>query len=220
MYDRLTQRAIVRSLLTKVHVVCHIFEDVRDVVLEDELFMTPVKEGTISQDPSHEDYSHIRGGKSLGSTNGGECVNSVPEQLSLDKLPKTPSKKPSSGMHINLEKDSNSKKLENKFKFDFTDESHLKPSQPEPPQRLIVRNIEHLLSKIDTSRSDQQVKPFEIDEKDRAFSVGGEARFLMFQESLASSSNPRESMRLLGVEAKKALPAEKSDKYCNPCTLI
>lgn len=210
----------MRSLLTKAQVVCHIFEDVRDIVLEEELFVSPVKEGTISQDPSHEDYSHIRGGKSLGSTNGGECVNSVPEQLSFDKLPKTPSKKPSSGMHINLEKDSNSKKLENKFKFDFTDESHHKNVLPETHQRLIVRNIEDLLAKIDGCKADLQTKPFDSDEKDRAFSVGAEIRSLMFQEDLASGENPRESMRLLGTEAKKSLPAERSDKYCNPCTLI
>ena len=156
----------------------------------------------------------------MGSTNGGECVNSVPEPPSFDKLPKTPSKKPSSGMHINLEKDSNSKKLENKFRFDFTDESHLKPPLPDSHQRLIVRNIEDLLGRLDSGKADQQTKPFDPEEKDRAFSVGAEARYLMFQEDLASNENPRGSMRLLGVEAKKTLPAEKSDKYCNPCTLI
>lgn len=213
----------MKALLTKLQVACYIFEDVKDVVLEDGIETLLVREGTMSKDDSHKDYllegpvesleSRTRQDEEQGGSGG-------PEGGSDEKpAPRTPSKKQGSGVQINLEKDSNSKKIENKFRLDFTEDTAQKKILCFTPQKLIVQNVEDLLRVCEPFRQEMGGRQHEPSEKIRSFTMGSEVRSLLFHDEFGSSQT-KDSIRVAVREANKTLPTGRSDKYCNPCTLI
>ena len=130
----------------------------------------------------------------------------------------TPKKKNGSSMQINLDKDSNSKKLESKFKLDSIEEPPLMMILEGPSKRLIIQNFEIIQEEIADRRHRDSLKNFEADGR-----TGGTSDPNNVRASILSMDSNRDSITpsrfSIGPAPNKPLPVDRSS-LCNPCTLI
>lgn len=197
----------------------HIFEDTKDAVIEDTLPTPRPRERTsISKDQSHPEGSRQQ--ESLVSTSKSNKVveGSMSEAVSYDPGLKTPPKKTTTSVQINLDIDSNSKKLERKLKFDSADD-HIGLQILEPSsQRMILINIEQVVESCEDKRGMEILAGSNHRlESDAISSLKGS---IIRSSFLTDDSQESGSQRFVKrFEKNKKLP-QKGGGGCNPCNLI
>lgn len=200
-------------------------EDVKEIHLVEEAVVDSVIiECSLPKDQSHTDGT---GGKTLSLISTSKSQNkkedgciSVSDGPSFDNAPgyRTPKKKTGSSMQINLDKDSNSKKLENKFRLDSAEEQQTMMILENPSRRLIVQNFEIIHEEIAERRHREQPRPFDAEMR-----TEGANDPVNFRGSILSTESNHDSnipSRFpIGLAQNKPLLADRS-RLCNPCTLI
>jgi hypothetical protein len=200
-------------------------EDVKEIHLIDE----NMTEAFVHDQSSSKEQSHPEGTAaktlSMVSTSksqnkkedGGGSISDVP---SYEPGPtfRTPKKKLGSSMQINLDKDSNSKKLESKFKLDSIEEQQAMMILEGPVRRLIVQNFEIIQEEVNERRHREHHRPFDAEGR-----TGGISDLQNVRGSILSVESNRDSITpsrfSIGPAPNKPLPVDRSS-LCNPCTLI
>lgn len=200
-------------------------DDVKEIHLTEEN-VTEVfnNEHFSSKDQSHPDGN---GAKTLSMVSTSKSQNkkedgggSISDGPSFDPGPnyQTPKKKLGSSMQINLDKDSNSKKLESKFKLDSAEEPQAIMILEGPSRRLIIQNFEIIHDEVNERRNREHHRQFDAEGR-----TGGISDLQNIRGSILSVESNRDSITpsrfSIGPAPNKPLPADRSS-LCNPCTLI
>lgn len=143
---------------------------------------------------------------------------SVSDGMSFDPMMKTPKKKTNSSAQINLDKDSNSKKLENKFRLDCAEESQPFMILEGPTRRLIVQNFEIVQKYCEDRKNRDSLKPFDSDMRGSGVIDSSNLR-----TSMISADSGKDTINHIRFSLnRKGNRLDQPDKagLCNPCSLI
>ncbi len=198
--------------MAKVQVFIYLFEDVKDVQFQDQL--TPIPDQSPSKEPSQPEkfvpsaFNGSSGNKILKSG-----VVSSSDGTSVDQSGvKTPRKKGNSSLQINLDKDSNSKKLESKFRFDSADDNGSANRKEMFSRRMIIQNFEAVIECCDENKRGSLNRVLDLEEKSVKTS---KSSVILDSSQLADFGE-----RFGSIQSRtRQLPKEESGG-CNPCSLI
>jgi hypothetical protein len=198
-------------------------EDVKEVYLVVEnLIQVTNKEAPSYNKPSEPEGLHPQTMSLISTSKSGnkkdDVSASVSDGMSFDPVLRTPKKKANSSAQINLDKDSNSKKLENKFRLECGEESQPFMILEGPARRLIVQNFEIIQKICEERKNRDSLKAFDSEVRS---GVNTDPNAL--KGSIASLDSGRDSINNLRFSLNyKGSRIGQPDKagLCNPCLLI
>ena len=168
--------------------------------------MTPSKEHSL---PDREQKN-----KHLTPTATKSDLPPSSDGTSVEQENQTPRKKTNSSLQINLEKDSNSKKLESKFRFDSVEEEPSN-SKSKSNRKMIVQNFEAIIESCDYPRRADIARVLDLETTDSK-KTNKVSIFLDNSQAGFGELNGR----LGSIASGKNLPALRDNSSCNPCSLI